>query len=76
MRTLIASDLHLGAGTDSDLLRDERFRQPLLEAVAGADRVILLGDVIELRDRPLAEALRWRRRSSPRSPTPPGRPRW
>lgn len=57
MRTLIASDTHLGAGDDSDLLRRERFREPLLEAAAGADRVILLGDVIELRDRPLAEAL-------------------
>jgi predicted phosphodiesterase len=57
VRTLIVSDLHLGAGGDTDLLRLERFRGPLLEAVGGADRVILLGDVIELRDRPLAEAL-------------------
>lgn len=57
MRTLIVSDLHLGAGTDSDLLRSERFREPLLGAVAECDRVILLGDVIELRDRPLGEAL-------------------
>jgi predicted phosphodiesterase len=57
MRTLIVSDLHLGAGSDTDLLRWERFREPLLEAIADADRVILLGDVIELRDRPLADAL-------------------
>ncbi len=57
MRTLIASDLHLGAGTDVDLLRDARLRQPLLEAAAKADRVVLLGDVVELRERPLAEAL-------------------
>ena len=57
MRTLIASDLHLGAGTDSDLLRFERHRAPFLEAATEADRVILLGDVVELRDRPLAEAL-------------------
>jgi predicted phosphodiesterase len=57
VRTLIASDLHLGAGTDSDLARRERFREPLLAAAAEADRMILLGDVVELRDRPLAEAL-------------------
>jgi predicted phosphodiesterase len=57
MRTLIVSDLHLGAGTENDLLRRERFREPLLEAAQGADRVILLGDVIELRDRPLGDAL-------------------
>jgi predicted phosphodiesterase len=57
MRTLIVSDLHLGAGGDTDLLRIERFRDPLLEALGRADRVILLGDVIELRDRPLADAL-------------------
>jgi predicted phosphodiesterase len=57
MRTLIASDLHLGAGSDTDLVRWERFREPLITAAAGADRVILLGDVIELRDRPLADAL-------------------
>ncbi len=57
MRTLILSDLHLGAGTGSDLLRYERFRRPLLEAITGVDRLILLGDVVELRDRPLADAL-------------------
>jgi predicted phosphodiesterase len=57
VRTLIVSDLHLGAGTDTDLLRWERFRGPLLEAAVGVDRLILLGDVIELRDRPLAESL-------------------
>jgi predicted phosphodiesterase len=57
VRTLIVSDLHLGAGTDTDLLRVDRFREALMKAVGDADRVILLGDVIELRDRPLAEAL-------------------
>jgi len=57
VRTLIVSDLHLGAGTDSDLLRWQRYQAPLLEAASEADRVILLGDVIELRDRPLGDAL-------------------
>jgi predicted phosphodiesterase len=32
-------------------------RQKLLERLADADRVVLLGDVVELRDRPLREAL-------------------
>jgi Calcineurin-like phosphoesterase superfamily domain len=54
--TAIVSDLHLGAGNDSDLLRREDARGALLEAIAGVERLVLLGDVIELRDRPLAEA--------------------
>lgn len=57
VRTLIVSDLHLGAGGGTDLLRRESFQRPLLEAIEGADRLVLLGDVIELRDRPLAEAV-------------------
>ena len=57
MRTLIASDLHLGAGNDIDLLRDPGVREAFLGAVARADRIVLLGDVVELRERPLAEAL-------------------
>lgn len=56
MRTAIISDLHLGAGGGGDLLRRETFRAPLLEALEPSDRVILLGDLIELRDRPIAEA--------------------
>lgn len=57
MRTLIASDLHLGAGSDADLLRRRKALDPLLEVIRDADRLVLLGDVIELRDRPLAEAM-------------------
>jgi hypothetical protein len=57
VRTAIVSDLHLGAGSDSDLLRRATAREALLEAVADADRLVLLGDVVELRDRPLAEAI-------------------
>jgi hypothetical protein len=55
--TAIISDLHLGVGTSADLLRQERFRELLGAELAGADRVILLGDVLELRDRPLGTAL-------------------
>ena len=55
--TAIVSDLHLGAGSGADLLRRPRFRQRLWEGLDGADTVVLLGDAIELRDRPLAEAI-------------------
>ena len=57
MRTVIASDLHLGAGHGSDLLRIERFQDTLLESLKGADQVLLLGDVVELRDTPVHQAL-------------------
>jgi hypothetical protein len=56
MLTAVISDLHLGAGTGADLLRRPRFREPLLAGLQRAERVVLLGDVIELRDRPIAEA--------------------
>ena len=57
MTTVIASDLHLGAGSDADLLRRREALAPLLDSVRDADRLVLLGDIVELRDRPLAEAL-------------------
>src|SRR3984893_14985884 len=57
MRTLIVSDLHLGSVSGSDLLRRPELRAPLLEAVADVDRVVLLGDVLELRHGPLREAM-------------------
>lgn len=57
MRTAIVSDLHLGTRTRIDLLRRERPREALAAALTGADQLILLGDAIELRDRPLADAL-------------------
>ncbi|MHB8233430.1 MAG: metallophosphoesterase [Solirubrobacteraceae bacterium] len=57
MRTLILSDLHLGGVSRSDLLRRPELRAPLMAAVAEVDRVVLLGDVIELRHGPPREAL-------------------
>jgi UDP-2,3-diacylglucosamine pyrophosphatase LpxH len=57
VRTVIVSDLHLGAGHGSDLLRREPFRERLLSELEGAERVVLLGDVVELRDTALATAL-------------------
>jgi Calcineurin-like phosphoesterase superfamily domain len=57
MRTAIVSDLHLGSGFGEDLLRDAEIRRVLLEEIAGADRLVLLGDAIELRELPLATAM-------------------
>jgi predicted phosphodiesterase len=57
MRTLIVSDLHLGSVSGSDLLRRSELRAPLLELVASAERLVLLGDVLELRHGPLREAM-------------------
>jgi hypothetical protein len=57
MRTLILSDLHLGSSTRADLLRRADVREPLLRAVADVDRVVLLGDVLELRHGPPRVAL-------------------
>jgi Calcineurin-like phosphoesterase len=57
VRTLIVSDLHLGSATRVDLLRRPEPRAALLEALEDADRLVLLGDVLELRHGPRREAL-------------------
>ena len=57
VRTAIVSDLHLGLGSGADLLRRERFASGWSAGSTGVDRLVLLGDVLELRDRPLAEVL-------------------
>ena len=57
MRTAIVSDLHLGSAFGEDLLRDAGIRRALLDEVAMADRLVLLGDVLELRELPLAAVL-------------------
>jgi Calcineurin-like phosphoesterase len=57
MRTAIVSDLHLGVASDEDVLRDPAVRRILLEEIAGADRLVLLGDVIELRNLPVGPSL-------------------
>ncbi len=57
MRTAIVSDLHLGASTGEDVLREPALRRALLEEIGDADRVVLLGDAVELRDLPLGIAL-------------------
>ena len=57
MRTAIISDLHLGVASDEDVLRDPAIRRILFEEIASADRLVLLGDVIELRNLPLGPSL-------------------
>lgn len=57
MRTAVISDLHLGAASGEDVLRDPETRRLLLEEIGGADRVVLLGDVVELRDVAVGPAL-------------------
>jgi hypothetical protein len=48
VRTLVVSDFHLGARLRRDVLRRQAALDPLLDALAGVDRLVLLGDVVEL----------------------------
>jgi len=55
--SVVLSDIHLGSSGAIDMLRRPEFRERLWPAVEDADEVVLLGDVVELRDMPLAAAL-------------------
>src|SRR4051794_41590925 len=57
VRTLVVSDLHLGARTGVDVLQRPAARGALLERLDGVDRLVLLGDTLELRHGPVREAL-------------------
>ncbi len=57
MKTALISDLHLGAESQGDLLRREVMIDRFAEASSDCDRLVLLGDTIELRDRPIEEAM-------------------
>lgn len=57
MLTVVVSDLHLGTLAGADAAREGVPRERLLAALAQADRIVLLGDALELRERPLAAAL-------------------
>ena len=57
MLTAIVSDLHLGTRTGADVARLPEARGRLLDAIAPADRVVALGDLLELRERRAAEVL-------------------
>jgi hypothetical protein len=48
VRTLVVSDLHLGARLGRDVLRRPPALEALLDALADVDRLVLLGDVVEL----------------------------
>jgi UDP-2,3-diacylglucosamine pyrophosphatase LpxH len=48
MRTLVISDLHLGARIERDVLRRPEALGLLLAALEDVDRLVLLGDVVEL----------------------------
>lgn len=56
MRTLVISDLHLGASKRVDLLRRPELRAPLVEALHDFDRLVVLGDLLELREVPVRNA--------------------
>jgi UDP-2,3-diacylglucosamine pyrophosphatase LpxH len=55
--TVVISDLHLGARPVNDVLRSHEVRARLMPWLARADQVVLLGDVVELRQGPLDEAM-------------------
>ncbi|CAB4868757.1 unannotated protein [freshwater metagenome] len=48
MRTLVISDLHLGSVLGRDVLRRPEALDALAQTAASADRLVLLGDTIEL----------------------------
>jgi predicted phosphodiesterase len=56
-KTVVLSDLHLASNGAIDLLRRPAFRESLWAGLEGADEVVLLGDIVELRDLPLAATI-------------------
>jgi Calcineurin-like phosphoesterase len=57
MRTLVISDLHLGTRSGADVLTRPAALAALLERLDGVDRLVLLGDTLELRHGPARDAL-------------------
>jgi predicted phosphodiesterase len=55
--TAVLSDLHLGTRSQADVLRLPKVREILFAALADADQIVLLGDVVELREQPLRDVL-------------------
>ena len=55
--TLVISDLHLGSRRPVDILRRPEPLAALCDRLAEVDRLVLLGDVLELRHGPLRDAL-------------------
>ncbi len=57
MRTLVISDLHLGLRSEADVLRRDPARDVLAERLDGVERLVLLGDTLELRHGPQRDAV-------------------
>jgi predicted phosphodiesterase len=55
--TAVLSDLHLGTRSQGDVLRRPALRRILFETLQPADEIVLLGDVLELREQPLRDVL-------------------
>ncbi|HTX62975.1 MAG TPA: metallophosphoesterase [Acidimicrobiales bacterium] len=54
---MVISDLHLGANGAPDVLRRDRERAALVARLPEFDRLVLLGDTVELRHGPVRDAL-------------------
>ena len=57
MRTLVISDLHLGMNGGAESVRRPAALGALLERLDGVERLVLLGDVLELRHGPSRDAI-------------------
>lgn len=57
MLTAVISDLHLGTRSQADVLRRPKIREILFAGLQEADEIVLLGDVVELREQPLPDVL-------------------
>ena len=58
MATLVVSDLHIGTAAGHDLLRRPELRAPLMDRLRAGDvdRLVILGDALELREVPVHRA--------------------
>jgi calcineurin-like phosphoesterase family protein len=57
LSTLVVSDLHLGSRAEADVAGRPEVRADLRAALADVERLVLLGDLLELRHGPVREAL-------------------
>jgi Calcineurin-like phosphoesterase len=57
MTTAVVSDLHVGMSRGGDVAASEEARERLIAAVGDADRVVVLGDLLEMREGRLMEVL-------------------
>lgn len=55
--TLVVSDLHLGGSSGAAVLERPAAREALFAAIDGVERLVLLGDVLELRHGPRRDAV-------------------